>query len=57
MLKIDGKLIASELRGELKKEVSSFPNGLPCAAAEPDLLGDPYPIVVLQDIVVGFLAF
>jgi hypothetical protein len=28
MLKIDGKLIASELRGELKKEVSIFSSPL-----------------------------
>ena len=34
--------------------ISSYPIGLPCADDFPDLFGDPYPIVVLQEIIVGF---
>ena len=41
----------------LTKIVSSFPKGFPWVEAVPDLFGDPYPIVVLQEIVVGRFAF
>ena len=37
--------------------ISSKPKGLPWEDAFPDLFGDPKPIVVLQDITVGFFAF
>ena len=35
--------------------ISSSPRAAPCASAEPDLLGDPFPISVLQQISVGRL--
>ena len=35
--------------------LTSFsPSGLPCAFSLPDLLGEPNPIFVTQDITVGF---
>ena len=34
-----------------------MPKGDPCDEALPDLFGDPKPIIVLQDIIVGFLDF
>ena len=37
--------------------ISSTPRGFPCEEALPDLLGDPYPILVLQEITVGFFVF
>ena len=37
--------------------ISSLPRGLPCEDALPDLLGEPKPIFVLQEIIVGFFAF
>ena len=37
--------------------ISSSPKGLPWDDALPPLLGDPYPIVVLQDIANGFFEF
>ena len=33
--------------------ISSSPNGEPCEEAFPDLLGDPKPIIVLQEIIFG----
>ena len=33
--------------------ISSEPSGLPCEEAFPDLLGEPKPITVLQDTIVG----
>ena len=41
----------------LTKATSSSPRGEPCEDAFPDLLGEPYPIVVLQEINVGLLDF
>ena len=38
------------------KVISSLPRGEPCEEAFPDLFGDPNPIIVLQDIIVGFFA-
>ena len=38
------------------KVISSSPRGEPCEEAFPDLFGDPNPIIVLQDIIVGLLA-
>ena len=37
--------------------ISSSPNGLPCEDALPPLFGDPKPIVVLQEIAIGFFDF
>jgi hypothetical protein len=37
----------------LTKEISSSPSGEPCYEAFPDLFGDPKPIMVLHDIIVG----
>ena len=34
--------------------ISSSPRGAPWDDALPDLFGDPKPIIVLQDIIVGF---
>ena len=39
----------------LTNAISSSPKGEPCDEAFPDLLGDPKPITVLQDIIVGLL--
>ena len=39
----------------LEKIISSSPNGEPCDEALPDLFGEPKPIIVLQDIIVGLL--
>ena len=36
---------------------SSFPRAAPCEEALPDLLGEPYPIIVLQEIKFGFFEF
>jgi hypothetical protein len=41
----------------LTKVISSFPRGDPCEEAFPDLLGEPKPIMVLHDIIVGFFDF
>ena len=39
----------------LTNAISSSPKGEPCEEAFPDLFGDPNPIIVLQDIIVGLL--
>ena len=41
----------------LVRAISSSPNAAPCASARPALLGEPFPISVLQHISVGLFDF
>ena len=41
----------------LTNDTSSSPKGEPCEDAFPDLLGEPKPIKVLQEIILGLLDF